>query len=56
MYGCGFSTIALGDGVIDIAGVCEVVKGQNIATSTLEIIGSEEILKKSVDYLRAQGL
>lgn len=56
MYGCGFSTIALGDGVIDIQGVCEVIKGRDIASSTLEIIGSEEILTKSVKYLRAQGL
>ncbi len=56
LYGCGFSTIALGDGVIDIKGVCEVVKDTDIACSTLEIIGSEEILKKSVKYLREQGL
>jgi inosose dehydratase len=56
MYGCGFSTIALGDGVIDIKGVCEVLKDANIARSTLEIIGSEDILKKSVEYLRANGL
>jgi inosose dehydratase len=56
MYGCGFSTIALGDGVIDIAGVCEVLKDANVRSSTLEIIGSEDILKKSVTYLRSQGL
>jgi inosose dehydratase len=56
MYGCGFSTIALGDGVIDIAGVCDVLKSAGIASSTLEIIGSEEILRKSVTYLRDQGL
>jgi inosose dehydratase len=56
LYGCGFSTIALGDGVIDIAGVCEVMKWANVRSSTLEIIGSEDILKKSVDYLRSQGL
>ncbi len=55
-YGCGFSTIALGDGVIDIAGVCEVLKDADIRGSTLEIIGSEDILKKSVAYLRGQGL
>jgi len=55
-YGCGFSTIALGDGVIDIQGVCEVLKDADIAGSTLEIIGSEDILKKSVEFLRAQGL
>jgi inosose dehydratase len=56
VFGCGFSTIALGDGVIDIRGVCEVLKGQNIASSTLEIVGSEEILTKSVKFLREQGL
>ena len=56
MFGCGFSTIALGDGVIDIAGVCEVLKDVEIASSTLEIIASEEILTKSVKYLREQGL
>ncbi len=55
-FGCGFSTIALGDGVIDIAGVCEVLKDTNIESSTLEIVGSEEILKKSAAYLRQQGL
>ncbi len=56
VYGCGFSTIALGDGVIDIAGVCEVLKDASVASSTLEIIGSKEILSKSVAYLREQGL
>ena len=56
MFGCGFSTIALGDGVIDIKGVCKVLKDANIESSTLEIIGSEDILKKSVDYLKKCGL
>lgn len=55
-YGCGFSTIALGDGVIDIAGVCDVLRDADIQASTLEIIGSEEVLKKSVDHLRACGM
>jgi inosose dehydratase len=55
-FGCGFSTIALGDGVIDIQGVCEVLKDAKIESSTLEIIGAEEILKKSVEYLRSNGL
>ena len=50
-YGCGFSTIALGDGVIDIKGVCEVLKDCDIASSTLEIVGEEDILKRSVSYL-----
>ncbi len=56
MYGCGFSTIALGDGVIDIAGVCDVLRDASVNSSTLEIVGSEEILKKSVAYLKSQGL
>jgi inosose dehydratase len=56
VFGCGFSTIALGDGVIDIKGVCQVLKDADIASSTLEIIGSEDILKKSVKYLKANGL
>lgn len=56
MYGCGFSTIALGDGVVDIKGVCEVLKDANIQSCTLEIIGSEEILKKSTKLLRQCGL
>jgi len=56
LFGCGFSTIALGDGVIDIKGVCEVLKDADIPSSTLEIIGSEDILKKSVKYLKDNGL
>ncbi len=56
VFGCGFSTIALGDGVIDIKGVCDVLKDAPAAGSTLEIIGSEDILKKSVKYLKKNGL
>jgi len=56
VFGCGFSTIAIGDGVIDIKGVCEVLKDADIPSSTLEIVGSEDILKKSVNYLKANGL
>jgi inosose dehydratase len=55
-FGCGFSTIALGDGVIDIRGVCDVLKDADIPSSTLEIIGSEDILIRSRDYLRSCGL
>lgn len=51
-----FSTIALGDGVIDIKGVCEVLKDADIASSTLDIVGAEDILKKSVKYLKENGL
>ena len=56
LYGCGFSTIALGDGVIDIQGVCDVLKDRPIASSTLEIIGDAQILKRSVSYLRKCGM
>jgi inosose dehydratase len=56
VFGCGFSTIAIGDGVIDIKGVCEVLKDADIPSSTLEIVGSEDILKKSVKYLKDNGL
>jgi inosose dehydratase len=55
-FGCGFSTIALGDGVIDLKGVCKVLKGAGIESSTLEIVGTPEILKKSVQFLKAQGM
>ena len=55
-YGCGFSTIALGEGVIDLRGVCEVLKDAGIESSTLEIIGSEDVLERSVQFLRANGL
>lgn len=55
LYGCGFSTIALGDGVIDIQGVCEVLKDSDIESSTLEIIGEPEIYRRSVEYLRKCG-
>jgi inosose dehydratase len=55
-FGCGFSTIAIGDGVIDIKGVCEVLKGAGIESSTLEIVGSAETLQKSKRYLQACGM
>jgi inosose dehydratase len=55
-YGAGFSTIAMGDGIIDIKGVCEILKDQDIENSTLEIIGDEEMLKKSFSYLRSCGI
>jgi inosose dehydratase len=55
-FGAGFSTIAMGDGVIDIKGVCEVLKDANIETSTLEIAGDRDILLKSVKFLRSCGV
>jgi inosose dehydratase len=55
-FGCGFSTIALGDGVIDIKGVCEVLKDAGIDSSTLEIVGTPETLQKSKRYLESLGV
>jgi len=55
-FGAGFSTIAMGDGIIDIKGVCEVLKDQNIENSTLEIVGDQELMQKSVDFLRSCGI
>jgi len=56
-FGCGFSTIAMGKGVIDIKGVVGVLKDRKeILSSTLEIAGSTEVLKESVAFLRSCGL
>jgi inosose dehydratase len=55
MYGCGFSDIALGDGVIDIAGVFEVMRDSLVSHSTLEIIGEESVLQRSYQYLKKLG-
>ena len=46
----------MGDGVFDIKGVCEVLKDANIESSTLEIVGTPDILKKSVEFLRSCGM
>ncbi len=55
MYGCGFGPIALGEGVIDIAGVYEVLKdAPNLEYSTLEVGGDENMLK-SYAYLKTLG-
>ncbi|MGD2143393.1 MAG: sugar phosphate isomerase/epimerase [Anaerolineae bacterium] len=55
VYGCGFSPIALGEGVIDIAGVYEVLKDTpGLEYSTLEIGGDENLLK-SYEYLKLLG-
>ena len=52
MFGCGFSPIALGDGVIDIASLFEILK--DVEYCTLEI-GGDENLKKSYEYLKSLG-
>ncbi len=55
MYGCGFGPIALGEGVIDIAGVYEVLKdAPGLEYSTLEVGGDENQLK-SYAYLKTLG-
>ncbi len=55
-FGTGFSTIAMGDGIIDIKGICDVLKGQDIEYSTLEIVGGPENFAKSVKFLKSCGL
>jgi inosose dehydratase len=51
-YGCGFSTIELGTGVIDIKGIIDVLKDSDkIRYSTLEISGSPELLRASADFV-----
>lgn len=52
VYGCGFSEIALGEGVIDIAGVYNVLKDSSAEYTTLEIAGDDN-LRNSYDYLNA---
>ena len=55
MYGCGFGPIALGDGVIDIAGVFDVLKDSPLVEySTLEVGGDANVLK-SYAYLKSLG-
>lgn len=54
MYGCGFGPIALGEGVIDVAGVFEVLKDGAAEYSILEVGGDENLLK-SYAYLKSLG-
>ncbi len=55
MWGCGMGVVALGDGVIDVAGVFEVLKDSPlIEHTTLEVAGDEAMLK-SYEYLKALG-
>lgn len=55
MWGCGFGPIALGDGVIDIAGVYDVLKdAPHVEYSTLEV-GGDENIHKSYAYLQSLG-
>ncbi|HMR68565.1 MAG TPA: sugar phosphate isomerase/epimerase [Anaerolineae bacterium] len=54
IYGCGFGPIALGEGVIDVAGVYEVLKDGPAQYSTLEVGGDDNMLK-SYAYLQSLG-
>ncbi len=55
MYGCGMATVALGEGVIDIAGVFDVLKdAPDLEYTTLEVAGDEN-MKKSYEYLKSLG-
>jgi inosose dehydratase len=55
MYGCGFGPIALGEGVIDIAGVYDVLKdAPGLEYSTLEV-GGDDNMAKSYAYLKSLG-
>lgn len=54
IYGCGFGPIALGEGVIDVAGVFEVLKDGAAPYSTLEVGGDANMLK-SYEYLKSLG-
>lgn len=54
VYGCGFGTVPLGEGVVDVAGVIEALDGAPAEHSTLEI-GGEENLLASRDFLQDRG-
>lgn len=55
MWGCGMGPIALGDGVIDVAGVFDVLKdSSHVEHTTLEVGGDENMLK-SYEYLQSLG-
>lgn len=51
LFGCGMATIALGTGVVDIAGVFDVVRNSPAKHSTLEIAGDDSVIA-SRDYLQ----
>ena len=52
VFGCGFSPIALGEGVIDLKAVYDIVK--DVEYSTLEI-GGDDNVKKSYEFLKSLG-
>jgi inosose dehydratase len=55
MWGAGMGLVALGEGVIDVAGVFNVLKdAPHLQYSTLEVAGDDN-LKKSYAYLKSLG-
>lgn len=55
MWGCGMGLVALGEGVIDVASVYEVLKdAPHVEYSTLEVAGDDN-LNKSYEFLKALG-
>ncbi|MGI9586412.1 MAG: sugar phosphate isomerase/epimerase family protein [Acidimicrobiia bacterium] len=55
MYGCGFGPIPLGEGVIDVKGVYEVLKDGEAEYTTLEVGGDENVLA-SMKFLESLGI
>jgi inosose dehydratase len=53
-FGCGFCTIPIGAGVIDIKGVCDVLRDCDIEDSTLEVYGDKDTLLESVRFLKEE--
>lgn len=55
MWGCGMGLVALGDGVINVAEVFEVLKdAPHVEHTTLEVAGDDNMLK-SYAYLKSLG-
>jgi inosose dehydratase len=55
VHGCGMSPIALGDGVIDVAGVADVLAdAPSLEYTTLEVAGDDNV-ERSYEFLRAHG-
>lgn len=55
MWGLGMGVIPLGEGIIDIAGVYEVLQdAPHVEHTTLEVAGDENMLR-SYDYLKSLG-
>lgn len=55
IYGCGMSPIALGEGVIDVAGVAETLRdAPDLEYTTLEVAGDEN-LRTSYEFLQDHG-